>query len=86
MKCMCQMSPEYRNSTGSDGRGVIGVLETNIVEPAHDKQGFERTIVLSRLETCLIQMQNTYWLSERRAQSCYQMSCVSTYMIYPRSS
>ncbi|MFS7974739.1 putative morc, S5 domain 2 protein [Helianthus anomalus] len=38
MKCMCQRSPEYRNSTGSDGRGVIGVLEANFVEPAHDKQ------------------------------------------------
>ncbi|KAJ0765816.1 putative histidine kinase/HSP90-like ATPase superfamily, morc, S5 domain 2 [Helianthus annuus] len=49
------------NSTGSDGRGVIGVLEANFVEPAHDKQGFERTIVLSRLETRLIQMQKTYW-------------------------
>ncbi|KAK9072360.1 hypothetical protein SSX86_008794 [Deinandra increscens subsp. villosa] len=49
------------NSTGSDGRGVIGVLEANFVEPAHDKQGFERTIVLSRLEARLIQMQKTYW-------------------------
>ncbi|XP_076948266.1 protein MICRORCHIDIA 7-like [Bidens hawaiensis] len=49
------------NSTGSDGRGVIGVLEANFVEPAHDKQGFERTIVLSRLEMRLIQMQKTYW-------------------------
>ncbi|KAL8256423.1 hypothetical protein R6Q59_031490 [Mikania micrantha] len=49
------------NSTGSDGRGVIGVLEANFVEPAHDKQGFERTIVLSRLEARLIQMQKTFW-------------------------
>ncbi|KAL3631725.1 hypothetical protein CASFOL_024709 [Castilleja foliolosa] len=46
---------------GSDGRGVIGVLEANFVEPAHDKQGFERTTVLARLETKLIQMQKTYW-------------------------
>ncbi|KAL7099328.1 hypothetical protein ACP275_09G077200 [Erythranthe tilingii] len=46
---------------GSDGRGVIGVLEANFIEPAHDKQGFERTIVLARLETRLIQMQRTYW-------------------------
>ncbi|KAM7483478.1 hypothetical protein LguiB_008061 [Lonicera macranthoides] len=51
------------NSAGSDGRGVIGVLEANFVEPAHDKQGFERTIVLSRLEGRLIQMQKTYWRS-----------------------
>ncbi|KAK1389655.1 Protein MICRORCHIDIA 4 [Heracleum sosnowskyi] len=49
------------NAAGSDGRGVIGVLEANFVEPAHDKQGFERTIVLQRLETKLIQIQKTYW-------------------------
>ncbi|KAK4362748.1 hypothetical protein RND71_017989 [Anisodus tanguticus] len=76
------------HATGSDGRGVIGllfylkihsfvaclfkvlivlqylmpgVLEANFVEPAHDKQGFERTIVLSRLEARLVQMQKTYW-------------------------
>ncbi|XP_017258486.1 protein MICRORCHIDIA 7 [Daucus carota subsp. sativus] len=49
------------NAAGSDGRGVIGVLEANFVEPAHDKQGFERTIVLSRLETKLVQLQKTYW-------------------------
>ncbi|KAA8540660.1 hypothetical protein F0562_024421 [Nyssa sinensis] len=49
------------NAAGSDGRGVIGVLEANFVEPAHDKQGFERTTVLSRLETRLIQMQKAYW-------------------------
>ncbi|XP_073273513.1 protein MICRORCHIDIA 7-like [Primulina huaijiensis] len=46
---------------GSDGRGVIGVLEANFVEPAHDKQGFERTTVLARLEARLVQMQKTYW-------------------------
>ncbi|KAI3737445.1 hypothetical protein L2E82_27448 [Cichorium intybus] len=51
------------NAAGSDGRGVIGVLEANFVEPAHDKQGFERTNVLSRLETRLIHMQKTYWNS-----------------------
>ncbi|KAF6137938.1 hypothetical protein GIB67_041811 [Kingdonia uniflora] len=49
------------NAAGSDGRGVIGVLEADFVEPAHDKQGFERTIVLSRLEARLIQMQKNYW-------------------------
>ncbi|KAF5730974.1 putative zinc finger protein [Tripterygium wilfordii] len=51
------------NAAGSDGRGVIGVLEANFVEPAHDKQGFERTTVLSRLESKLINMQKTYWSS-----------------------
>ncbi|KAF5808567.1 putative histidine kinase/HSP90-like ATPase superfamily, morc, S5 domain 2 [Helianthus annuus] len=49
------------NAAGSDGRGVIGVLEANFVEPAHDKQGFERTTVLQRLETRLVQMQKSYW-------------------------
>ncbi|KAA3458212.1 MORC family CW-type zinc finger protein 3 [Gossypium australe] len=49
------------NSSGSDGRGVIGVLEANFVEPAHDKQGFERTTVLARLEARLVQMQKAYW-------------------------
>ncbi|CAE6233289.1 unnamed protein product [Arabidopsis arenosa] len=51
------------NAAGSDGRGVIGVLEANFVEPAHDKQGFERTTVLSRLEARLLQMQKNYWRS-----------------------
>ncbi|KAL4192031.1 hypothetical protein AMTRI_Chr06g191980 [Amborella trichopoda] len=51
------------NAAGSDGRGVIGVLEANFVEPAHDKQGFERTTVLSRLEARLVQMQKHYWSS-----------------------
>ncbi|XP_047971255.1 protein MICRORCHIDIA 4-like isoform X2 [Salvia hispanica] len=49
------------HATGSDGRGVIGVLQADFVEPAHDKQGFERTPVLSKLESRLIQMQKTYW-------------------------
>ncbi|MCO5592324.1 hypothetical protein L7F22_046325 [Adiantum nelumboides] len=38
-----------------------GILEANFVEPAHDKQGFERTVVLARLESRLLQMQKTYW-------------------------
>ncbi|CAM9002196.1 unnamed protein product [Rhodiola kirilowii] len=49
------------NACGSDGRGVIGILEANFVEPAHDKQGFERTTVLSRLENRLVHMQRQYW-------------------------
>ncbi|KAL3326956.1 hypothetical protein AABB24_037594 [Solanum stoloniferum] len=51
------------NAAGSDGRGVIGVLEANFVEPAHDKQGFERTIVLARLEARLQFIQKKYWSS-----------------------
>ncbi|XP_021999292.1 protein MICRORCHIDIA 7 isoform X1 [Helianthus annuus] len=49
------------NAAGSDGRGVIGVLEADFVEPAHDKQEFERTPVLSRLENRLIAIQKKYW-------------------------
>ena len=49
------------NAAGSDGRGVIGVLEADFVEPAHDKQGFERTTVLQRLENRLVVMQKKYW-------------------------
>ncbi|KAK3443385.1 hypothetical protein EUGRSUZ_B03533 [Eucalyptus grandis] len=49
------------NAAGSDGRGVIGVLEVNFIEPAHDKQDFERTIVLSKLEARLVVMQRNYW-------------------------
>ncbi|XP_010239739.1 protein MICRORCHIDIA 7 isoform X2 [Brachypodium distachyon] len=48
-------------AAGSGGRGVIGVLEANFIEPAHDKQDFERTTLLSRLEARLVQMQKDYW-------------------------
>ncbi|KAE8797984.1 CRT1-like GHKL ATPase [Hordeum vulgare] len=48
-------------ASGSGGRGVIGVLEANFIEPAHDKQDFERTTLLARLEARLIQMQKDYW-------------------------
>ncbi|KAL6969225.1 hypothetical protein U1Q18_028950 [Sarracenia purpurea var. burkii] len=62
------------NAAGSDGRGVLGilsavamgnpgVLEANFVEPAHDKQGFERTTTLARLEARLVVMQKKYWSS-----------------------
>ncbi|CAA0826961.1 Histidine kinase-- DNA gyrase B-- and HSP90-like ATPase family protein [Striga hermonthica] len=52
------------NAAGSDGRGVIGVLQANFIEPAHDKQGFERTTALSRLEARLVHFQKTYWSSQ----------------------
>ncbi|CAN6248078.1 unnamed protein product [Urochloa humidicola] len=48
-------------AAGSGGRGVIGVLEANFIEPAHDKQDFERTTLLIRLEARLVQMQKDYW-------------------------
>ena len=40
----------------------LGVLEANFIEPAHDKQDFERTTILARLEARLVQMQKSYWL------------------------
>ncbi|MCO5598404.1 hypothetical protein L7F22_052499 [Adiantum nelumboides] len=49
------------NPSDTRGRGIIAILEANFVEPAHDKQGFERTIVLTRLEARLIEMQKSYW-------------------------
>ncbi|KAH7835783.1 hypothetical protein Vadar_029837 [Vaccinium darrowii] len=52
------------NAAGSNGRGVIGVLEANFVEPAHDKQGFERTTALARLEARLVKIQKAYWSSK----------------------
>ncbi|KQJ96374.1 protein MICRORCHIDIA 1 [Brachypodium distachyon] len=45
----------------SRGRSVIGVLEANFIEPAHDKQDFERTPLFIRLETKLRQIIIEYW-------------------------
>uniref|UniRef100_A0ACD5ZKT5 Uncharacterized protein n=2 Tax=Avena sativa TaxID=4498 RepID=A0ACD5ZKT5_AVESA len=53
---------------GSQGRGIIGVLEVNFVEPAHDKQDFERTNSLSRLEARLTLMQKKYW-----SENCHRI-------------
>ncbi|XP_066350304.1 protein MICRORCHIDIA 4-like isoform X2 [Miscanthus floridulus] len=57
------LKPFWRvwTAAGSGGRGVIGVLEANFIEPAHDKQDFERTTLLARLEARLVQMQKDYW-------------------------
>ncbi|KAF8052156.1 hypothetical protein N665_1595s0002 [Sinapis alba] len=49
------------NAAGSDGRGVIGLVEANFIQPAHNKQGFERTAVLAKLENRLLSYQKTYW-------------------------
>lgn len=40
---------------------ATGVLEANFIEPAHDKQGFERTTVLARLEQRLNAIQKKFW-------------------------
>ncbi|CAH2036892.1 unnamed protein product [Thlaspi arvense] len=49
-----------RNSS-SKGRGVVGALEANFVEPTHNKQDFEKTILLQKLETRLKEMTVEYW-------------------------
>lgn len=38
-----------------------GVLEANFIEPAHDKQDFERSSLFSKLEMRLKQMVMEYW-------------------------
>ncbi|KAK7360108.1 hypothetical protein VNO77_02084 [Canavalia gladiata] len=49
-------------SNGSlKGMGVVGVLETNFIEPAHDKQDFERSLLFVRLEAKLKQITVDYW-------------------------
>ncbi|XP_078152214.1 protein MICRORCHIDIA 2-like [Carex rostrata] len=45
----------------SRGRSVLGVLEANFIEPAHDKQDFERTPLFIRLESKLRQIIVDYW-------------------------
>ncbi|XP_058074876.1 protein MICRORCHIDIA 2-like isoform X2 [Magnolia sinica] len=47
----------------SRGKGVVGFLEANFIEPAHDKQDFERTALFIRLEMRLKQMILDYWKS-----------------------
>eukprot|EP00250_Pteridium_aquilinum_P001498 c11694_g1_i1 orf=195-4103(+) len=61
------------NPSDTRGRGIIGILEANFVEPAHDKQGFERTIVLSRLEARLVEMQRSYW-----SKNCHRIGYTNT--------
>lgn len=39
----------------------LGVLEANFIEPAHDKQDFERTPLFIRLEAKLRQIILDYW-------------------------
>ncbi|XP_030953884.1 protein MICRORCHIDIA 6-like isoform X8 [Quercus lobata] len=43
------------------GRGVVGVLEANFIEPTHNKQDFEKTSLFQRLEDRLRQMAHEYW-------------------------
>ncbi|XP_010532289.1 PREDICTED: protein MICRORCHIDIA 6 [Tarenaya hassleriana] len=49
------------NYSDSRGRGVVGVLEANFVEPTHNKQDFEKTSLLQKLENRLKEMTWEYW-------------------------
>ncbi|GKV37259.1 hypothetical protein SLEP1_g45310 [Rubroshorea leprosula] len=50
-----------RNRTSSVGRGVVGVLEVNYIEPTHNKQDFVKTSAFQRLEDRLKKMSLEYW-------------------------
>ncbi|KAK7291623.1 hypothetical protein RIF29_06919 [Crotalaria pallida] len=43
------------------GRGVVGILQADFVEPTHNKQDFERTSLFQKLEARLKQMTKEYW-------------------------
>ncbi|GAA0176633.1 hypothetical protein LIER_29575 [Lithospermum erythrorhizon] len=45
----------------SRGRGVVGVLEADFIEPTHNKQEFEKTPVFQKLENRLKEMTWEYW-------------------------
>ncbi|XP_010678804.2 protein MICRORCHIDIA 6 isoform X2 [Beta vulgaris subsp. vulgaris] len=45
----------------SRGRGVVGVLEANFIEPIHNKQDFEKTSLFQKLEARLKDMTWEYW-------------------------
>lgn len=49
------------NYSDSRGRGVVGALEANFVEPTHNKQDFERTSLFQKLECRLKEMTWEYW-------------------------
>ncbi|XP_061339299.1 protein MICRORCHIDIA 6-like isoform X2 [Gastrolobium bilobum] len=45
----------------SRGRGVVGILQADFVEPTHNKQDFERTSLFQKLEIRLKEMTWEYW-------------------------
>ncbi|OVA06180.1 hypothetical protein BVC80_857g16 [Macleaya cordata] len=49
----------------SRGRCIVAVLEANFIEPAHDKQDFERSALFIRLEAWLKQLMLKYWTHNR---------------------
>nr|VDC73732.1 unnamed protein product [Brassica rapa] len=54
-------------SGSTSGNGVVGVLEANFIEPAHDKQDFERSSLFQRLEARLKKITLDYWKSRSEA-------------------
>lgn len=48
-------------SRDSRGRGVVGVLEADFIEPTHNKQEFEKTSLFQKLEARLRDMTLEYW-------------------------
>ncbi|XP_028783973.1 protein MICRORCHIDIA 6 isoform X1 [Neltuma alba] len=49
------------NYLDSRGRGVVGVLRADFIEPIHNKQDFERTPLFQKLEIRLKEMTWEYW-------------------------
>ncbi|CAI0547383.1 unnamed protein product [Linum tenue] len=47
--------------TNNRGRGVVGILEANYIQPTHSKQDFERTSLFQKLEVRLKDMACEYW-------------------------
>ncbi|XP_062116228.1 protein MICRORCHIDIA 6-like isoform X2 [Humulus lupulus] len=45
----------------SKGRGVVGVLEANFIQPTHNKQDFEKSSLFQKLEVRLKDMTWEYW-------------------------
>lgn len=45
----------------SRGRGVVGIMQADFVEPTHDKQDFEKTSLFQKLEARLKSMTSEYW-------------------------
>lgn len=50
-----------KSTSGSKGRGVVGVLQANFIEPTHSKQDFEKTSPFQKLEARLKEMTLEYW-------------------------
>ncbi|XP_070007103.1 protein MICRORCHIDIA 6-like [Nicotiana sylvestris] len=48
-------------SSTARSRGVLGVLETNFIQPTHNKQDFEKTPLFQKLENRLKEMTWEYW-------------------------